>query len=85
MALLETEGLGYCRGGTEMKSEQVRDLGRGLVLGRKPGQQISIGSDVVVTVIAARGDYVRLHLSAPRDVAILRTELVDERQNGGVQ
>lgn len=68
-----------------MKSEQLKDLGRGLVLGRKPGQQISIGSDVVVTVIAARGDYVRLHLSAPRDVAILRTELVDERQNGGVQ
>ena len=68
-----------------MKSEQERHLGRGLVLGRKPGQQISIGSDVVVTVIAARGDYVRLHLSAPRDVTILRTELVDERQNGGVQ
>ena len=68
-----------------MRSEQLKDLGRGLVLGRKPGQQISIGSDVVVTVIAARGDYVRLHLSAPRDVSILRTELVDERQNGGVQ
>jgi carbon storage regulator len=68
-----------------MRSEQLKDLGRGLVLGRKPGQQISIGSDVVVTVIAARGDYVRLHLSAPRDVAILRTELVDEKQNGGVQ
>ena len=68
-----------------MRSEQVRDLGRGLVLGRKPGQQISIGSDVVVTVVAARGDYVRLHLSAPRDVAILRTGLVDQRQNGGVQ
>jgi len=68
-----------------MRSEQVRDLGRGLVLGRKPGQQISIGSDVVVTVIAARGDYVRLHLAAPRDVAILRTELVDEGRMGGVQ
>jgi len=68
-----------------MRSEQLKDLGRGLVLGRKPGQQISIGSDVVVTVIAARGDYVRLHLSAPRDVSILRTELVDEKQNGGVQ
>ena len=68
-----------------MKSEQVRDLKGGLVLQRRPGQQISIGSDVVVTVIAARGDYVRLHLAAPRDVAILRTELVDETQNGGVQ
>jgi carbon storage regulator len=85
MALLETEGLAHRRGGVEMKSEQVRDLGRGLVLGRRPGQQISIGSDVVVTVIAARGDYVRLHLSEPRDVSILRTELVDEKQNGGVQ
>jgi len=68
-----------------MKSEQVRDLKGGLVLQRRPGQQISIGDNVVVTVIAARGDYVRLHLSAPRDVAILRTELVDEKQNGGVQ
>ena len=68
-----------------MKSEQVRDLKGGLVLQRRPGQQISIGDNVVVTVIAARGDYVRLHLSAPRDVSILRTELVDERQNGGVQ
>jgi carbon storage regulator len=68
-----------------MKSEQAKGVGRGLVLGRKPGQQISIGPDVVITVIAARGDYVRLHLSAPRDVSILRTELVDERQIGGVQ
>lgn len=68
-----------------MRSKQVKDLGRGLVLGRRPGQQISIGEGVTVTVIATRGEYVRLHIAAPTDVSILRTELVDRDQIGGVQ
>jgi carbon storage regulator len=45
-----------------------------LVLTRRPGQSIRIGHDVEITVVEVRGDQVRLAISAPRDVAVLRLE-----------
>jgi carbon storage regulator CsrA len=47
-----------------------------LVLSRKTDQTIMIGSDVVVTIIAVRNNRVRIGIEAPRDVRILRQELV---------
>lgn len=44
-----------------------------LVLGRKRGEQIKIGDDVVITVV--RGDGVRLGIEAPPHKHVLRTEL----------
>jgi carbon storage regulator len=84
MALLAAKGLGYRSGGFEVRSKRVKAMGS-LVLGRRPGQQISIGDSVTVTVVDTRGEYVRLHISAPTDVTILRTELVHRDQIGGVQ
>ena len=52
-----------------------------LVLSRKIGEQIIIGDNIRVMVVAVRGNQVRLGFSAPGDVTIHRSELreVSER------
>jgi carbon storage regulator len=47
-----------------------------LVLTRKPGERILIGDDIVVTVLDARRDGVRLGIEAPKGVKIQRDEVV---------
>ncbi len=48
-----------------------------LVLSRRLGESINIGSDITVTVTAVQGNRVRIGIEAPRDVRILRGELAD--------
>lgn len=48
-----------------------------LVLYRKKGDSILIGEDITVTVVESSSDGVRLAIDAPRDVAILRKELLE--------
>lgn len=48
-----------------------------LVLQRKPNEEICIGDDIRVMVVDVRGDKVRLGISAPRDVAVHRSEVRD--------
>lgn len=47
-----------------------------LVLTRRTGQSIMIGDDIVVTVLEVKGDQIRLGISAPRDVAVHREEVL---------
>ena len=47
-----------------------------LVLTRKVREQIVLGKDICVTVLAVEGDRVRLGFTAPADVVIRRQELV---------
>lgn len=47
-----------------------------LVLTRKVGERILIGDDIVVTVLDARGDGVRIGIDAPRGITIQREEVV---------
>jgi carbon storage regulator len=47
-----------------------------LVLGRKVSERIVIGRDICITVTMIRGDLVRIGIEAPRQVTILREELV---------
>lgn len=47
-----------------------------LVLTRKPGEKILIGDDIVITVLDARGDSIRIGIDAPRGVKIQRDEVV---------
>ena len=49
-----------------------------LVLTRKAGESIVIGSDVVVTVIELRGGQVRVGIDAPREVQVHREEVYEE-------
>jgi len=48
-----------------------------LVLSRKRGEELRIG-DYVVTVVRIENNQVRLGITAPRDVKVLRAELEDE-------
>jgi carbon storage regulator len=46
-----------------------------LVLTRKTEQKIFIGPDVVVTVVAVKGNRVRIGIEAPKHVRVLRGEV----------
>jgi carbon storage regulator len=46
-----------------------------LILTRKQGESITIGDDIVVTVIGVSGNQIRLGIQAPREVRVLREEI----------
>jgi carbon storage regulator len=50
-----------------------------LVLTRKLMEKLFIGDDICVTVVRLEGGQVRLGIDAPRDVSVVRAELVPER------
>ncbi len=50
-----------------------------LVLTRKLMEKLYIGNDVCVTVVRLEGGQVRLGIDAPREVAVVRAELIDGR------
>jgi carbon storage regulator len=49
-----------------------------LVLSRKVGESIVIGGNIVVTVVRAEGEIVRLGIVAPSEVAVHRQEIYEE-------
>ncbi len=49
-----------------------------LVLTRKKGEAVHLGSDIKVRVLAVQGNRVRLGIEAPHDVDVRRGELVVE-------
>jgi carbon storage regulator len=51
-----------------------------LVLTRRAGESVMIGDDVVITVLEARGDVIRLGIQAPREVQVHREEIYKELQ-----
>lgn len=50
-----------------------------LILQRKPGQAVQIGDDIVISVVSVDNNRVRLSISAPSNVSILRSELVEAK------
>ena len=51
-----------------------------LVLTRKLMEKLYIGNDVCVTVVRLEGGQVRLGIDAPREVAVVRAELLEGRE-----
>ena len=45
-----------------------------LVLTRRAGQSIHIGDNIVIMVTSMKGDNVRIGISAPRDVQVIRDD-----------
>ncbi len=48
-----------------------------LVLNRKLLQSIMIGPDIKITIVKVEHNQVRIGIEAPRDVTILRDELIE--------
>jgi carbon storage regulator len=46
-----------------------------LILTRRPGESLTIGDDVVVTVVGVSGNQIRLGITAPQEVRVLRAEI----------
>ena len=53
-----------------------------LILTRGEDQVITIGDNIRVTIVEVRGDKVRVGIDAPRDVQVMRAELVDQKPEG---
>ena len=49
-----------------------------LVLTRRRGESIMIGSDVSVTILDVRGDQVRVGIDAPRSIKVHREEVYQQ-------
>jgi carbon storage regulator len=46
-----------------------------LVMTRRIGEKIMIGSNITLTILAVHGNQVRIGVDAPRDVAVHREEI----------
>ena len=52
-----------------------------LVLTRKLNQEIVIGDDIRITIVAVGGDQVKLGITAPRSIPVHRMEVYQERRS----
>ena len=52
-----------------------------LVLSRKVGEEIVIGNNIHLMVVAIKGDKVRIGISAPKGVTVDRLEIHEKQQN----
>lgn len=46
-----------------------------LVLGRKKGESLRIGEEIEITILEVSGDTVKMGITAPKQVSVLRKEL----------
>ena len=53
-----------------------------LILTRGEGQVIRIGDSIRITIVEVRGDKVRVGIDAPRDVQVMRAELLEQKEEG---
>ena len=52
-----------------------------LILTRRAGETVMIGSDVTITVLGVKGNQVRIGINAPKDVAVHREEIFERIKN----
>jgi len=46
-----------------------------LVLSRRPGETIRVGSDITLTIVEVNGNRVRVGIDAPIEIPVVRGEL----------
>lgn len=57
----------------------------GLVFSRLCGESFVIGNDVTVTVYEVQGNRCKIRVVAPKNVVIMRSELLDKQRKAGKQ
>ena len=56
-----------------------------LVITRRSGESFMIGDDIEISIIEVAGDKAKVGISAPREIRILRRELIDELRSANTQ
>jgi len=51
-----------------------------LVIGRKPGEYVMIGDDIMVKVVKSEDGDLRLAIDAPKHIPIVRSQLYEQQQ-----
>ena len=51
-----------------------------LVLSRKEQESLKIGDEIEVTVVSIQGDRVRLGITAPKDISIVRDDAIKKKR-----
>lgn len=57
-----------------------------LILTRRPGETLTIGDNITVTVLGIKGCQIRLGVNAPKDVEVHREEIyqrIQKEKNDG--
>jgi carbon storage regulator len=52
-----------------------------LVIKRKVGEELKVGDDISIKIISVDKNQVKIGIDAPKDVSILRMELIEEIAN----
>jgi len=52
-----------------------------LVISRKEGEELKVGDDIIIKIVAMEKNQVKIGIDAPKSVSILRMELVREITN----
>lgn len=55
-----------------------------LVLARKEGESIVIGDDITIKVISIEKGVVKYGIEAPRDISIVRSELLEDVKESNI-
>jgi len=56
-----------------------------LILSRKIGESVVIDGRIIVKVVRAEGNQIKLGIDAPRDVPVMREELYEEFRQANIE